>query len=312
MEKIIKETINNFIQKECINEIKHIAQKSPITICSVGDFKDICLLLGVNDNNVEDLCGKFCFIEIGSSLTRCKYDVYCSTTGYEDYQDGEDYYNNGQFYFQNEHKNVLKLIFDDNINIDKLTAVKSKIKPNIDKSYLPNIHSNHFKYENAIGFDIKMANKANDFIEDNLTINPNVKFIIHCRAGQSRSAAMGYYIAKRLKINIEEYLSEYEMDKTFINKETSEEKTVKGSQFRIGKKRGKGFDRMNHRVSSFMDASFRNRQGDSAQYNKYQKLGKSGEVKFDDGNPLYDDLNKYLGTEKAPKIYRGIKGYDKK
>ena len=69
---------------------------------------------------------------------------------------------------------------------------------------------------------------------------------------------------------------------------------------------------MNHRVSSFMDASFRNRQGDSAQYNKYQKLGKSGEVKFDDSNPLYDDLNKYLGTEEAPKIYRGIKGYDKK
>lgn len=312
MKDIIKTIVDNFIQTECINEIKHIAQKSPITICSLGDFKEICSSLGINDSNVDELCGKYCFIEIGSSLMRCKYDVYCSTNGYEEYKDGEDYYNNGQFYFNREHKNVLKLIFDDNINFDKLTSVACTVNPNVDKSYLPNIKHNHFKYEDAIGFDIEMADKANDFIEDNLSINPNIKFIIHCRAGKSRSAAMGYYIAKRLKTNIEEYLSEYEIDKTFINKDNDDIKTVKGSQFRIGKKRGIGFDRMNHRVSSFMDASFRNKQGDSKLYKKYQKLGGGGSVDFDNTNPLYDDLNNYLGNEDAPKIYRGMKGYKEK
>jgi hypothetical protein len=80
----------------------------------------------------------------------------------------------------------------------------------------------------------------------------------------------------------------------------------------MGKKRGIGFDRMNHRVSSFMDASFRNKQGDSKLYKKYQKLGGSGSVDFDDTNPLYDDLNNYLGNEDAPKIYRGMKGYKEK
>ena len=127
MNRIIKEVLNNFINKNCINEINYVAKKSPITVCSIQDFITICTNLDINDSNVEKYYGQYCFIEIGSTKDRCVYDAYY-TNGYDEWEnDGEKYYNEGQFYFKDEQINVLKLEFDDNISIGEegeLTNVK--------------------------------------------------------------------------------------------------------------------------------------------------------------------------------------------
>ena len=119
MKQIIQEVINEYINKNCINEINYVAKNSPITICSLEDFIDICKSLNINDSNVEDYYGQYCFIEIGSTRDRCVYDAYLGD-GYEQWDnDGNKFYNDGQFYFNNEHVNVLKLEFDDIINNEK-------------------------------------------------------------------------------------------------------------------------------------------------------------------------------------------------
>lgn len=320
VKKIIKDVIENFVKKECINEINYIAKKSPITICSLNDFITICQGLGVNDGNVEELYGNYCFIEIGSTKDRCVYDAYY-TNGYDEWDnDGEKYYNEGQFYFKDEHVNVLKLEFDDNINISKeneLTNVKlspKEIRQNNDYKKMPKLDRGTFRYPNAKGFSIVMADQTNDFIENNLNQNPNVKFVIHCRMGQSRSGAMGYYLAKKLKLNIEEYLSEYEVDKTFINK-NNDEKVYKGSQFRLGVNRKGGGDTMNNRVSALMNASDENRRGNSKEYNKFKQQGEYGDfslTQHNDAENFHQDLRKYIGDKNNPKIFRSVKGYNEK
>ena len=70
-------------------------------------------------------------------------------------------------YFQNNHFNVLNLDFDD-------------------------ISSDELEYEGHIfkGFSMEQAKKTYDFIESNLGKN----FYIHCRAGRSRSMAIGTFI----------------------------------------------------------------------------------------------------------------------
>ena len=316
MNRIIKEVLNNFINKNCINEINYVAKKSPITVCSIQDFITICTNLDINDSNVEKYYGQYCFIEIGSTRDRCVYDAYY-TNGYEEWEnDGEKYYNEGQFYFKDEHINVLKLEFDDNISVGEegeLTNVKlssHELRQGIDYNKFPNYSKETFRYPNAKGFSMDMADKADEFIENNISNNPNVKFIIHCRMGQSRSGAMGYYIAKRLKLNIEDYLSEYEVEKSFTNKENGEIRNEKGSQFRLGVNRKGGIDTMNNRVSAFMNASRENKNGNSKNYSKYKKIGSGGKFSLDTKDSFHNDLKNYTGDKTNPKIFRSIKGYD--
>lgn len=305
--------------KECLqrlSEINHIAEKTPITICSMDDFAEICHKLNISDSNVEGYYGQYCFIEIGSTPERVRYDAYL-TKGYDKYaNDGDRYYSEGQYYFKNEHPNVLKLEFDDNINIgDNLTNVvlsKGEFRDGADLTHLPNTTGKGFKYAGAKGFSVEMADRTNDFIEANLQVNPGVKFIIHCRMGQSRSAAMGYYIAKRIKANIEEFLSEYQTESTFTNNATGEESVFPTSQFRYGHNRKGGIDTMNNRVSAMMDASYRNRRGDSKDYEKYKKQGSGGKFSLPANDEFHRELRDAAGSKENPKTYRSIKGFERK
>ena len=43
---------------------------------------------------------------------------------------------------------------------------------------------------------VKKANILNKFIENNIKQNKNIKFIVHCHQGASRSFAIGTYITK--------------------------------------------------------------------------------------------------------------------
>ena len=70
-------------------------------------------------------------------------------------------------YFSNEHPNVLNLEFDD--------IPKDEIE----------YHGHIFK-----GLSMDQAKKIYDFVEANL----GKDFFIHCRAGKSRSMAIGHYI----------------------------------------------------------------------------------------------------------------------
>lgn len=100
----------DIIKRNKINEIKHIANKSNITVTSLNDFKSIVSNLGINDSNVEEYVGKYCFIEVGSSYSRIKAEFpHTNLKG-----DSDTFYNTEQWYFKNEHQNVLKMEFDDN------------------------------------------------------------------------------------------------------------------------------------------------------------------------------------------------------
>lgn len=327
MKNIISEVINNFLNKECINEINYIAKNSPITICSLDDFFSVCESLNVNDSNVENLYGKYCFIEIGSTKDRCMYDSHL-TLGYEKYDnDGERYFNE-QFFFKKEHKNVIKLIFDDILSVKKdangLTKVKltnDNFRQGADIKKLPNVKKTnvkgHFSYPNAKAFSVELAEKAHSFIEDNISnSNGDIKFVIHCREGKSRSAAMGYYIAKRLKLDIQKYLSEYEMDKTFVNDKNNDIRTVRSTQFKLGHDGMGKSNKMNHRVSTIMNAVNSVKNGDYEQkvYDKYNVLGGENDMPqlWANEKPFYDDLNSYIGDKDNPKIFNKLKGYKQK
>lgn len=327
MDNIIKEVLETYIKKNCLNEINYVAKNSPITICSLEDFISICNSLNINDSNVEDFYGKYCFIEIGSTKDRCVYDAYLED-GYEKWNcDGNKFYEDGQFYFKSEHINVLKLEFDDIINNEKnkkgLTTIMlspKEVRQGIDYNFLPNIgksskNRSKFSYPNAKAFSMELAERSDEFIENNIANNLDVKFIIHCRQGRSRSAAMGYYIAKRLKIDINKYFAEYEQDKTYVNDEDMNDiRTVRSSQFRLGSNGDGKFNRMNHRVSTMMNAANAKRNGNDELFNRYNVIGDEGEmignVKAD--KSFYDDLNNYMGDKNNPRIYNKLKGYSEK
>lgn len=317
LDKIIKEAIDKQLRKKAINEISHIAKQSPITVCSLNDFITICKKLGVNDGNVENFRGEYCFIEIGSTQERCRYDAYY-TNGYDEWNyDGDKYYKEGQYYFKDDHSNVLHLEFDDNISVGKngeLTNVAlspSELRQGADFQKYPNASVKGFKYQNAKGFSMAMAHQADDFIESNIEMNPNVKFVIHCRMGQSRSGAMGYYIAQRLKLDIQKYLSEYDVDYTYQNKDM-ETKNFKGSQFRLGVNRKGGVDTMNNRVSKMMSLANDKRNGiDSKEYDKISQQGEFGKFNLDTNDEFHRPLRDYTGDKNNPKIYRSIKGYNR-
>ena len=100
----------DIIEKHKLNEIKHVAQKSNVTIANLENFKTIVSNLGITDNNVENYANEYCFIEVGSGYSRIKAEL--PHTNFK--QDVDDFYNNFQWYFSKEHSNVLKLEFDDN------------------------------------------------------------------------------------------------------------------------------------------------------------------------------------------------------
>ena len=190
-----------------LSEINHIASKSNITICSLQDFKSILASLQINDSNVDEHTD-YCFIEIGSSLSRWRAEIQhipsiFDTEGNE--YDGDRFYNEGQWGFKEEHSNVLKLIFDDNqaFNNKKpkkdgfdgtISATAVKLSPH-ENRYNKNFC---FYYTDGEDFTSDKAYRLKDFVDSNLERNPSVKFVIHCMQGKSRSAAVGSYIAKKI------------------------------------------------------------------------------------------------------------------
>lgn len=222
--KISSSQYDDYIfDKRLINEINNIANKSNITVASLIDFKNIVSGLGINDSNVEQYIGQYCFIEIGSSLGRLQAELPhinpIKDKNNKQY-DSNSLYNEGQWYFRKEHKNVLKLIFDDNQKLNNklpktngfdgntfATAVKLSAKENI-----YNKEGFCFYYTNGEDFTDDKASKLKNFVDNNLNKNQNVKFIIHCMQGKSRSAAVGIYIANKVKQFTDEMLSEYDID----------------------------------------------------------------------------------------------------
>lgn len=217
-----KEYLYNDICENNINEIDYVANKSNITVSSLQDFKKICTNLGINDSNVEQYIGQYCFIEIGSSISRLQAEVPHIHSVYDENgspYDAKTLYEKGQWYFNTEHKNVMKLIFDDNQKFNNkipknknfdgntpVTAVKLSSKENIyNKNFV-------FYYTNGEDFTNDKAFKLKKFVDVNLSVNPNVKFIIHCKQGKSRSAAVGIYISSKIKQFSDEMLSEYDID----------------------------------------------------------------------------------------------------
>lgn len=227
--KITEEVYNAYIKGEDVfnygkvNEIKNIASQSNITVASLEDFKHIVSKLGINDNNVEQYVGKFCFIEIGSSLSRLRAEVpHIPSVNDENGKpyNADDLYSKGQWYFSNEHKNVLKLEFDDNQKFDNklpkgngfdgktpATAVKLSSSENIYGK-----EGFRFYYTNGADFTNEIAQRLKKFVDYNLSLSPDVKFVIHCKQGKSRSAAIGSYVAKKIGQFTDTFLSEYDKD----------------------------------------------------------------------------------------------------
>lgn len=146
---------------ECSMEHKYIISKPDVNVKSQCDFDLECEAAGINDSNVENI----------------KDTAFISIIGTPEIL--ESYLNepNTEHWFKEEHSNVLNLEFDD-VSKDRT-----------------------FEYENGYGEKItihafamskEQAKKCVDFIENNLGKN----FKIHCRAGVSRSAAVGEFITQ--------------------------------------------------------------------------------------------------------------------
>jgi protein-tyrosine phosphatase len=213
LHSIIRESVR-MVLKNSINEINHIASNTDITVCGVEDFINICKnfptadgsTIVLNDQNVEDLYGEYAFIEIRDSIGRVKTE-FPLTRFYKggDVDAERDEYFNKLWYFQSDHSNVLRLEYDDTQSFGEqpngyTAAVVSLDRLNdglkFNKKGEPRRKPYHFSYLDGRDFDDEMANRVNNFISDNIERNPYVKFIIHCRAGASRSAGIGTFVAK--------------------------------------------------------------------------------------------------------------------
>jgi protein-tyrosine phosphatase len=246
-------TINES-QLHLISEINHLAEKSNVTICSLEDFKSLVSSMGINDGNVEQYAGQYCFIEIGSSYPRISVEAEYSNVNMINGQEfsPKEFYKIQQWYFREEHSNVIKLEFDDNQNVNNknpdlrkdptwkprygttskefadahskrvkdkknnpmnLTAVslrKPEVKPEVwNQLGYKDTAKKTFYYGHGKGVDENIINRLKTFVDNNLAFNPDVKFVVHCRAGQSRSAAVGVYLANKIGQYTKEFLSEY-------------------------------------------------------------------------------------------------------
>ncbi len=204
----------DIIGKYKLNEIKHVAQKSNVTIANLENFKTIVSNLGITDNNVENYANEYCFIEVGSGYSRIKAEL--PHTNFK--QDVDDFYNNFQWYFSKEHSNVLKLEFDDNQKFNNKLPKKDGFDGNTPATAVKLSSSENkygkngftFYYENGCDFTNEMGLRLKKFVDDNISRNPNIKFIIHCMQGKSRSAAIGIYVAKKINQLTDDFLSEYD------------------------------------------------------------------------------------------------------
>jgi len=211
--KLVASVIENLMESKT-NEIKTLATKSNVTICSLEDFWEICKSLNVNDSNVEKVAGQYCFIEVGDSYNRVKAELPLRND-----DDIDDYYANKQYFFKQNHKNVLKLEFDDNQKFDnkmpkgdgfdgKTPATAVKLSPGENRFG----KSMTFYYQGGKDFTNEMANELKTFVDNNLTFGENVKFIVHCHQGKSRSGAIGCYIANKINQFTDDFLGEYDLD----------------------------------------------------------------------------------------------------
>lgn len=252
----------NESQLVLINEINHLAEKSNVTICSLEDFKNLVSNMGINDSNVEQTLGQYCFIEIGSSYPRIYTEIQYSNVNVVNGQEysPKEFYKFGQWYFSSEHPNVIKLEFDDNqemnnknpnlgkdpswkpshgetsdsflaahkkrigdeknnpMNVTAVALRQNEMKPEIwdelnqkslQKKGEPYKGKKVFYYGHGKSVDETIINRLKKFVDNNLAKSKDVKFVIHCRAGQSRSAAVGIYLANKIGQYSEEFLSEY-------------------------------------------------------------------------------------------------------
>lgn len=128
--------------------------KNKVTVLPKQGFDEYCLERGITDMNVEKLYN-LAFISIC-----CSKDAqeYC----YQHYGEEDNHY------FNENHKNVINLDFDD-----------------VDEDGI---------YDGVELFSIneKQVLELYNFIEN----NSYKDFIIHCRAGKSRSRAVGIYIVE--------------------------------------------------------------------------------------------------------------------
>jgi hypothetical protein len=230
-----------------LNEISSIANNTDVTVCSIEDFSNICRNFQLDngstatltDQNVESLYGKYAFIEIRDS--RANVDVQFPLTKYykggDVQQETEEYFNK-LFYFKEDHKNVIRVEYEDSQSVGKgkkgegmtvgpisLDRINDRYKFN--QKGEPRRKTMFYSYPNGIDFNDEIAEKINNFVNENISVNPMVKFIIHCRAGASRSAGIGTFIA-----NIKQ---EIYNDKEYVQKFFKEHVKDDGSpQFDIG------------------------------------------------------------------------------
>lgn len=212
----------NESQLYLINEINHLAEKSNVTICSLEDFISMVSSMGINDGNVEQYSGQYCFIEIGSTLPRLEQEVPISIRALKDENgvpySAKDFFDKYQFYFSREYTNVKRMIFDDTQKFGEngkpTTAfVSDRNLTDAARSmsgYKGARRGYQIKYTGGQPITMEMIIDLKKFVETNLSINPNVKFIIHCRYGESRSAAVGICIAKKINQFNDDFLSDYD------------------------------------------------------------------------------------------------------
>ena len=253
-EKQFKKLIKHQI---IINEISNIAQTTNVTVCSLEDFYRICKNLGITPENVDEQ-EKYAFIEIGSGLPRWKASVHHMNFKNFNFEPGSKNFSKTnpydlfkfQYYFPFEKKfeNVLKLMYDDN------QIINNKTKRLGDKNFYTDATANtennatcvnlsaeetnsgkkeKFYYSGAIASSIKDYEAIKNFTEKMLKKNPDIKFIIHCIQGTSRSASIGTYVARKIaeikNIDWKNYVTSYY--------EEHRNPTIQGKkhQFRIGR-----------------------------------------------------------------------------
>ena len=201
-----------------LQEINYIS-KQQVSVASLQDFIHILQQLKINDNNVEEYIGKYAFIEIGSSENNIQAELTTFPKNGYDETNWRNFYIDGQYYFKSNHINVIRLEFDDIVTpVKKKDNGYKKINTSATEEKVPqnpnSIFKNHkgFKYQNPKFFDDNLGRKLIDFINENININQNVKFIIHCRQGASRSAAIGTFIMNYLNHDLEKFYDEYKTD----------------------------------------------------------------------------------------------------
>lgn len=149
-----------------------------IEVLSQRNFNDLMVTIGVNDDNVDGLKDS-AFISIIGTDECLKYYLHEEDT---------------EHYFNDTHKNVLNLEFDD--------------------------LSRNFVYDGHVfkAMNMEQAEKAVDFIERN--VDNGVKNIyIHCRAGKSRSRAFAEFISRIYEGDVKLYYLDREDYTNMLNQD---------------------------------------------------------------------------------------------